>query len=180
MKKTFLLLIVFIISLTGCKNVSNTPSAKVENFMEKYQSMDSSVLNQLDSVISNRNDLTDEQKSNYKTLMEKQYQNLSYTIKDEYIDGDNANVTIEVETYDYRNALNKSEQYFNNNEKEFRKEYEKIDLKKYWDYKIEEMTKVSDRVKNTIIFNLNKEKKKWILNDISDTDREKIYGLFRG
>ncbi len=180
MKKTFLLLIVFIISLTGCKNVSNTPSAKVENFMEKYQSMDSSVLNQLDSVISNRNDLTDEQKSNYKTLMEKQYQNLSYTIKDEYIDGDNANVTIEVETYDYRNALNKSEQYFNNNEKEFRKEDGRIDLKKYWDYKIEEMTKVSDRVKNTIIFTLNKEKKKWILNDISDTDREKIYGLFRG
>ena len=180
MKKIVLLLMTFTILLTSCKNISNTPTAKVENFMEKYQSMDSSVLNQLDFVVSNRNDLTDEQKSDYKTLMEKQYQNLSYKIKDEYINGDDANVIIEVETYDYRSALNKSEQYFNNNEKEFRKEDGTINLKKYWDYKIEEMTKVSDRVVNNIVFTLRKENKKWILNDINDNDREKIHGLYRG
>ena len=33
------------------------------------------------------------------------------------------------------------EEYFNNNEKEFRKEDGTINNKKYWDYKIEEMTK---------------------------------------
>ncbi len=180
MKKIILLLTIFIVLLTGCKNMSNTPSAKVENFMEKYQNMDSSILNQLDSIVTIRSDLTDEQKSNYKSLMEKQYQNLSYKIKKENISGNVANVIIEVETYDYRNALNKSEQYFNNNEKEFRKDDGTINTKKYWDYKIEEMTKVSDRVKNEIIFILSKNNGEWIMNDISDSDREKIHGLFKG
>lgn len=180
MKKVYLVFITILLVLTGCKNMSNTPTAKVENFMEKYQTMDSSVINQLDAIVENRLDLTDEQKSKYKSLMEKQYQNLSYTVKDEVINDNNANVVVEIETYDYRNALNKCEEYFNNNEKEFRKEDGTIDLKKYWDYKIEEMTKVNDRIKNEIVFVLSKNKSKWILNDISDTDREKIHGLYRG
>lgn len=179
MKKISLLL-TFILILTGCKNISNTPTAKVENFMEKYQNMDSSVLNQLDSILENRLDLTDEQKTKYKSLMEKQYQNLSYTIKDESISDNNANVVVEIETYDYRNALNKSELYFKNNENEFKKEDGKIDLEKYMDYRIEEMIKVDDRITNEIIFVLHKENKKWILDDISDMDRQKIHGLYRG
>ena len=180
MKKSVFLIIILSLILTGCKNITNTPSAKVENFMEKYQNMDSSILNKLDSIITSRNDLTNEQKNKYKTLMEKQYQNLSYTIKDENIMGNNANVVIEVETYDYRNALNKSEEYFDSNKDKFKKDDGKVDLAKYWDYKIEEMTKVNDKIRNEIIFTLHKEKDNWILNDISDTDREKIHGLFRG
>ena len=179
MKKINLLLI-FILILTGCKNVSNTPTAKVENFMEKYQNIDSSVLNQLDSILENRLDLTEEQKNKYKTLMEKQYQNLSYTIKDENIEDDNANVVVEVETYDYINALNKSEEFYNNNRKDFEKEDGTTDLEKYMDYKIEEMIKVNDRITNEIVFVLHKEKGKWILDNISDIDRQKIHGLYRG
>lgn len=178
--KKISLLILFILMFTGCKNMSNTPTAKVENFMEKYQSMDSAVLNQLDTTLENRLDLTEEQKSKYKSLMEKQYQNLSYVIKNENIDGNNANVLVEIETYDYRNALNKSEAYFDDNKKEFTKEDGSVDYKKYLDYKIEEMLKVNDRIKNEIVFVLRKEKDKWILEDISDIDREKIHGLYRG
>lgn len=179
MKKISLLLI-FILIFTGCKNMSNTPTAKVENFMEKYQSMDSSVLNQLDFIVKNNSSLNDEQKSKYKSLMEKQYQNLSYTIKKENINSDNANVIIEIETYDYRNALNKSEEYFKSNREEFIKEDGSIDIEKQWDYKIEEMIKAEDRIKNEIVFILNRKNGKWILNDISDMDREKIHGLYRG
>ena len=179
MKKISLLLICILI-VTGCKNISNTPTAKVENFMEKYQTMDSVVLNQLDVILENRNELTDDQKSEYKSLMEKQYQNLSYTIKDENIDEDNANIVVEIETYDYINALNKSEEYFTNNQKKFKKEDGTINIKKYWDYKIEEMIKVDDRITNEIVFVLHKEKGKWILDDISDIDIEKIHGLYRG
>ena len=180
MKKLFLILSLIIFICTGCKNMSNTPTAKVENFLEKYQSMDTNVLNQLDAIVVNRMDLTNEQKSNYKVLMEKQYQNLSYTIKDEIISDDSANVIVEIETYDYRNALNKSEQYFDANKEQFIKRDGTIDLEKYWDYKIEEMTKVNDRITNEITFTLYKEKDNWILNEISDTDRDKIHGLFRG
>ena len=52
MKKSVFLIIILSLILTGCKNITNTPSAKVENFMEKYQNMDSSILNKLDSIIT--------------------------------------------------------------------------------------------------------------------------------
>ena len=48
------------------------------------------------------------------------------------------------------------------------------------DYKIEEMIKVNDRITNEIVFVLHKEKGKWILDNISDIDRQKIHGLYRG
>ena len=49
--------------------------------MSKYQRMDSEVLSQLDSIVSNNKDLTDDQKKDYKNLIERQYQNISYKIK---------------------------------------------------------------------------------------------------
>ena len=63
MRKVYFLFITIILVLAGCKNMSNTPTAKVENFMEKYQTMDSNVIDQLDVIIENRTDLTEEQKS---------------------------------------------------------------------------------------------------------------------
>ena len=41
--------------------------------------------------------LSDNQKKDYKELMKKQYQNLTYTIKDEEVDGNNAIVKVEIE-----------------------------------------------------------------------------------
>ena len=38
--------------------------------------------------------------------MKKQYQNLTYTIKDEEIDGDTAIVKVEIEVYDFNKAMN--------------------------------------------------------------------------
>lgn len=57
----------------------------MEEFMGKYQSMDSDVLAQLDNVVSSDSSMSDEQKKNYKALMEKQYQNMSYKIKNEEV-----------------------------------------------------------------------------------------------
>ena len=125
-------------------------------------------------------DLTDDQKKDYKNLIERQYQNISYKIKDENTSGENATVTVEVETFDYRSALNKSEEYYENNKKKFQKDDGKIDQKKYWDYKISEMKKTEDKIKNEIIFTLHKENDKWILDDISDSDRQKLHGLYGG
>ena len=148
--------------------------------MSKYQRMDSEVLSQLDSIVSNNKDLTDDQKKDYKNLIERQYQNISYKIKDENTSGENATVTVEVETFDYRSALNKSEEYYENNKKKFQKGDGKIDQEKYWDYKISEMKKTEDKIKNEIIFTLHKENDKWILDDISDSDRQKLHGLYGG
>ena len=71
MKKLLIVLLISVFLVTGCGN-SMTPTGAVEDFLGKYQSMDSEVLAQLDSVVSNDTTMSDEQKKEYKSLMEKQ------------------------------------------------------------------------------------------------------------
>ncbi len=122
MKKILIYLSLFILLITGCTNNMNTPTKKVEEFLGKYQSMDSEVLTQLDDIVSTDTTMTDDEKKDYRSLMEKQYQNLSYKIKDEEIDGDNATVLVEIEVFDYATSINKSRKYYDEHPDEFKDE----------------------------------------------------------
>ena len=207
-KKLIILLSLFVILLSGCGN-TNTPTGKVEEFLGKYQSMDSDVLTQLDNIISNDTSMNDEQKSDYQALMEKQYQNLSYKIKNEEIDGDNATVLVEIEVYDYANSILESREYYNEHRDEFEEDNDNdtnndndandsllddaedaiedageavedaIDnLTSFIDYKIKQLKDVTDKAKYEITFYLYKEDGEWVVEDISDIDRQKIHGLY--
>lgn len=114
MKKLLIVLLISVFLVTGCGN-SMTPTGAVEDFLGKYQSMDSEVLAQLDSVVSNDTTMSDEQKKEYKSLMEKQYQYLSYKITNEEIVGDTATVDVEIEVFDYATSIRKSTEYYNEN-----------------------------------------------------------------
>ena len=180
--------------LTGCGNNSETPTNSVEGFLGKYQSMDSQVLTQLDNIISNDTTMNDNQKADYQALMEKQYQNLSYKIKDENISGDNATVLVEIEVFDYANSILKSREYYNEHRDEFESddsynsdqsdESGEIvggavdDVGAFIDYKIKQLKDVTDKAKYEITFYLSKKDDKWIVEDLSDTDRQKIHGLY--
>ena len=124
MKKILIYLSLFILLITGCTNNMNTPTKKVEEFLGKYQSMDSEVLTQLDDIVSTDTTMTDDEKKDYRSLMEKQYQNLSYKIKDEEIDGDNATVLVEIEVFDYATSINKSRKYYDEHPDEFKADSE--------------------------------------------------------
>ena len=50
--------------------------------------------------------MNEEEKKEYKMLLEKQYQNLSYKIKNEEIVGNNATVEVEIEVLDYATSIN--------------------------------------------------------------------------
>lgn len=102
MKK--LIILISIIFLTGCTDIMNTPSSKVEEFLGKYQTMDTSIVKELDDTIEELN-ASDNYKKEYKSLLLKQYQNLSYKIKDEKIDNNTANVEVGIEVFDYYNTL---------------------------------------------------------------------------
>lgn len=200
-KRIIIFLALLVLFVTGCGNDNmNTPTAKVEDFLGKYQAMDSDVLTQLDKVISNDETMDDDQKKDYKTLMEKQYQNLSYKIKDEEIDGDEASVLVEIEVFDYANSINESREYYKEHRDEF--DDEKIGndgadtdndgkdeegevvggavdtLSSFITYKIKQLMDVTDKAKYEITFQLNKEDGKWVMEDITDVDRQKIHGLF--
>ena len=210
MKKIFCILLISLFLVTGCGN-SMTPTGAVEDFLGRYQSMDSEVLAQLDSVISNDTTMSDDQKKEYKSLMEKQYQHLSYKIKNEEIVDDTATVDVEIEVFDYATSIRKSSEYYNENRDMFEEvrnsgsdkknnttsDKDDVDnnashegnvntddgsileeTKEYIDYKIKQLKDVTDKVKYTITFNLSKKDDKWVVDDISDIDRQKIHGLF--
>ena len=178
--KKFVFIVVSLLLLTcGCDSMMNTPTKRVEEFLNKYQRQDSEVLSQLDTAIKDGNyNFTDAQMKSYKELMKNQYKNLSYTIKEELIDGNNATVTVEIEVYDYNKAINDAETYYKNNPNEFKNSDGGIDEEKYMDYKIKKMEAVKDKIKYTLNLTLTKKDKKWVLNDISESDRQKLHGLY--
>ena len=94
-----------LLLLAGCTNTMETPTSKVEEFLGKYQRLDDDVTSQLDGVLADDKSMSDEQKEEYRAILEKQYQNLSYKIENEEIDGDNATVDVEIEVLDYATTI---------------------------------------------------------------------------
>lgn len=177
MKKIISILLLLVV-VSGCSNVMNTPTKEVEAFLSKYQTMDDNVITQLEDVLDTDNTMTEEQKNEYKELMKKQYQNLSYKIKDEKIDGEHASITTEIEVYDYNKAIQDADDYLDTNSEEFLKEDGTTDDEKFMDYKISQMKDTKDKVTYTITFTLTKEDDEWMLDDITDIDRQKIHGIY--
>ena len=199
MKKLFSVLLLSLFLVTGCGN-SMTPTGAVEDFLGKYQSMDSDVLAQLDKVVNDDTTMSDEQKKEYKSLMEKQYQNMSYKIKDEEINGDKASVLVELEVFDYAGSISESRDYYKEHRDEFddgeigndgadtdndgmNEEGEVVGgavdtISSFITYKIKQLMDVTDKAKYEITFHLNKEDGEWVMEDLTDVDRQKIHGLF--
>lgn len=179
MKRKIVILVAILVTLVGCaiNNASTAPKRVVEDLLGKYQSLDSKVLDQLDDVIADEN-LTDAQKGEYEELMRKQYQNLTYTIKDEAIDGDKAVVTTEIEVYDYGKANKATDDYVADHQSEFLGDDNKFSDALYEDYKLDKLKAVTDRVKYTLDLGLTKSGNDWKLDDLSDAERQKIHGLY--
>lgn len=178
MKKIIVFLIMFCFLFTGCDNVMNTPTKRVEEFLNQYQKMDDKVLMQLDEILMEDTSLTEEQKVTYKEIMKNQYKNLVYTIKEETVDGDNATVKVEIEVYDYNKAILSSDNYLITNQQEFLNEDGTINNESFMDYKIKQMKDTNEKVKYTLELTLTKEEDKWKMDDISEIDRQKIHGIY--
>ena len=200
--------IMAIVLLSGC-SMDNTPTKKVENFLDNYKNQDETVLAQLKDMVDTDSLMDETQKSTYTDIMKKQYKDMTYTIKDEVIDGDTATVTTEIEVYDYYKINKDAEDYYNKNPDEFKSvtgngivddtknAAENViegakdaveDTKdavtgttsdsKYVEYRLGKLKNAKERVKYTIDFKLTKVDNVWTLNDIDDTTRQKIHGLY--
>ena len=165
MKKIlFTLLVVFL--LTGCM-MGNTPSSLVENLFSKYQMLDDDIKKEISSMLDEQN-LTDEQVNRYRKLLENQYRNLSYEIKDEMIDGDKAIVTVEIEVIDYKKAISD----FNFDSSIYTK-YE------YDNKKLDLLEDAEDKVIYTIDIGVSKDNDgNWHLDSLSNATLKKIEGMY--
>lgn len=161
MKKIFLLLVFML--LIGC-TLGNTPTARVEDYLSRHQMLDKDISVSYTNLTSDIG-LDEDIISRYEDVIEKQYRNLSYEIKDEEIDGNNAIVTIQLEVMNYKKAID----MFN------KSEYENS---RYHELVLDELEKTKEMITYTIDFNVTKEKDgMWKVNDLSNEDRRKLLGI---
>jgi PBP1b-binding outer membrane lipoprotein LpoB len=178
--KKILTIIGLALILTGCslKNMDNTPTKKVETYLNNYQTLDSSVLNELDSIVDDEILFTNEQKDTYRDILKKHYQDLVYKIKEETVNGDKATVETEIEVNDYTKVLKEAESYRITNESEFINENGIFSESKFNEYKLNLLKNNKDKVKYTIYFSLTKVNDEWVLDKLTETEQEKILGIY--
>ena len=179
MKKVLSILGLALI-ITGCSlgNMDNTPTKKVEEYLNNYQTLNSNVLSELDSMVNQEELFDEDQKTTYKDIMKKHYQDLTYTIKEETVNGDKATVEAEIEVNDYTKALKEAEEYRTTNESEFYDEEGVFNETLFNTYKLDLLKDNDDRVKYTIYFSLTKSGDEWTLEELTETEQEKILGIY--
>lgn len=151
----YTLIIIPIISLTAC-HLANTPTSIVEDYLTKYQKLDKDVEKEIKDVVENST-VDDSEKERYKKIIKKGYQNLTYKIKDEKIDGNLATVEVQIEVLDYKKIVNNSD----------------------ITTRIDDLEKASETINYTINFELSKDDSgNWILNPPSSSDIKKIQGMY--
>ena len=167
MKKKLLLLVIPILFLVvGC-TMANTPTSKVEDLFTKYQKLDTDIDTGISSVLDEQN-ISDAQKERYREILEKQYKNLTYQIKEEEIDGNTATVTTEIEVTDYKRAIN--DLVFDSNV--YTKET-------YDEEKLNRLEQAKDKVKYTLNLTLTKDDEgEWRLNALTNEELKKIQGMY--
>lgn len=170
MKKILLLGITLFITLAflvGC-SLSNTPTSKVEDLFSKYQMLDDEITGEIDDLLEIET-LTNDQRDRYRKLIEDQYKNLTYEIKDEMIDGDTAVVTAQIEVLDYRKAISELNTDDNTNS----------NILEYNNQKLDKLESVKDKVAYTLEINVIKDEDgNWKITDLSSDDIKKIQGMY--
>lgn len=177
MKKIFLFLMCLFL-LTGCDSLMNTPVKKVEKLLSMYQTKDEEVLSQLDDVLLQDAILDNNLKDRYRELLKKQYGELSYKVKNETIDGDSATVEVEIEVYDYNSAVEELENRLVTDNSNYIDDTGNLLTSVYNEEKIRLMENVKSRVNYTINFTVSKIDDEWIVDDLTETERLKLHGLY--
>ena len=147
--------------------MANTPTSKVEDLFTKYQKLDTDIDSGITSVLYEQN-ISDAQKERYREILEKQYKNLTYQIKEEIIDGDTATVNTEIEVTDYKRAIN--DLVFDSN----------IYTKETYDEeKLNRLEQAKEKVKYTLELTLTKDDDgDWRLNALTNEELKKIQGMY--
>lgn len=172
-------IIVTVLSLfliVGCACSMNKAKDAVEDYLDNYKNLDENVTTQLDELVA-KEDLTDSEKETYKEVLRRQYKDMKYEITDEVYDGDKATVTAKITVYDYYKVQQEVANYLKDNRDKFYKDGT-YDETAYIDYKLDTMKKYDKTVTYSIEFKVKKENNKWQVEDLSDTDVEKIHGIY--
>ena len=181
MKKVFGIVIavlaIFMLVGCSCSLDDKKPEAAVDTFFEKYRKKDDGVMSQLKETIESLG-LDDDYKSKYQELMEKQYNQMAYVIKDIEENEDTANANVEITVLDYKTSIQESEKYLENNPDKFKDELGNYSEELFTKYKIDQMKLVDSTTTYDLNLSLTKENGIWVVNELSDDDILKIHGMY--
>lgn len=177
MKKLLSILFICLI-VAGCNVKGETPSKAVDNLFYNYKSLNKDVINQLTAVINEEN-ITDAQKDKYKNIFIRQYKDLKYTIKGEKINGSNATVTVDIEVYNLTATKQAADAYLASNPNEFKDTSGNFDKNKFWNYKLDKLLSTTSRIKYTLDISLTKIDDSWRVDNLLDTELQKIHGVYQ-
>lgn len=173
--KKILTIIISVLLLTGCMS-SNTPTAKVESLLNKYISNDESIVTELRDYL-NGNNLDEETTKKYEKVYLKQFKDLTYEVKEEEIDGNEAEVAVQITVYDFYKSEKQSNNYLVEHKEDFLKDgiYDKSLFELY---KLEQLDNTKDRVDYTIEFQLKKIDDEWQIKNLTNEQLQKIHGIY--
>ena len=174
--KKILLLFVALSFVVGCSCSSEKPSDAVEKYLNNYKNLDEEVIADLDDVVE-KEDLDDDDKEMYRTVLKRQYSDLVYEITDEEYNGDTAKVTAKITVYDYFKADKESQKYLEEHKDEFLTD-DKYDATKFMKYKLEQLKTTTDTIEYSLDFDVKKENGVWQVEQLDDINLEKIHGMY--
>jgi len=206
MKKVLIFLVFGLFLFTGCGNAAmNTPTSKVESYLGKYQKLDNKVLADLDDVLDKEKSMSESQRKEYKDLLENKIKNEEINGDNATVDVEievlDYQTSIE-KSKEYYNAhsdeftKDKKENDENNDNKDNEADKIKDDVKEtsedigekveetidevssFIDYKLKELKGVKTTIKHDITFNLTKKDGVWTIEDLDESDRKKLHGLY--
>ena len=159
----FVSLVVFFL-LMGCA-IDNTPVAQVEDLLGSYQRVDDNI-SIYPYMLTYSDSLDSDIEERYKKIIRKQYQNMSYEIKDDSVDGDTAVVKVEVKVLDFKSIIEKYNYSDYSNS-----EYDKI--------LVEGLEGAKEKVVYTIDFALSKNSGgEWQVDDLTTDMNHKLLGIY--
>ena len=165
--KKFIILLLVPFLFVGCTMMKSTPTNTVKAFFTKYQNLENDIEKSLDYMIKKESKMSKKQKEEYKNLLKKQYQNLSYKITNEELENDKAEVDVDIEVLNYLNAKARAKQ----------KTLETKN-KDFINQQLKEMQEVNDKIIYHMKLYLEKEDGIWNIKNLTDDDLEKIHGIF--
>ncbi len=181
MRKILLVGLSILFFVTGCSyegTMLNTPTKKVEMFFSNYQTLNQDVMDDLDKVVDEEERFNTKQREIYRELMKKHYQAIQYDVKDERINGDEAEVRTEIEVIDYSKILKNTDRYLQEHRDKFLDEKGQYDETKYMDYRLEQLKEAKETVKYDMTFYLTKKDKEWQMDPLTTEQEQKIHGMY--
>lgn len=146
-----------------------------KDFFKQYTSLDEEIVKEIEYDFDDA--LTEQQKSRYVSIMEKQYSDLKYTIVNVREEGPLAFVEVEIEVYDLQAVMEKADSYVEIYNDKFYEDNE-LNMEKVVNYKLDALEKAEERVTYSITFSFSKENDEYVMNDLTDSDLNKIKGIY--